>query len=175
MTLHSRVFAWFSTLVLMTLVSTHAPPAIAVEKPRVAVDWTDPAQFSEILNRSAFNQTNPVVWLGEFASTIRRHAPRVLKTGQSLSVTITDVTLAGTVQYGPGAVGVRVVGSNSPPRIKLRFTLTSADGQVIDNGDRNLSNPGFMSPHFPNNGDAYQYETRLLTDWMDQEFGRHQK
>jgi hypothetical protein len=151
------------------------PYGAAAEKPTVRVDWTDPSQFSEMQNRTTFNQTHPDVWLAEFSSTIRRHARRVLKTGQSLSVTITDVTLAGSVTSGRSTSGVRVVDKNSPPRIKLSFTLAAADGQIILNGDRNLGNPNFMSPGFADNGDTYQYEDRLLTDWMDKEFGRHEE
>lgn len=175
MTPDLRAFVLIPALLLIAVAGAAAPTADAAEKPRVSVDWTDPAKFSEMQNRSTFNQTNPQVWLGEFASTIRRHAPRVLKTGQSLSVTITDVTLAGSVRSGPTAGGVRVVGPNSPPDIKLRFTLTGADGKVIDSGDRDIGGPGFMSPNFPDNGESYRYEKRALTDWMDREFGRHKK
>ena len=171
----TRALTVFSTLVLAALLGAIAPAAVAAQKPAVRVDWTDPAQFTEMQYTVALDQPAPEVWLGEFASTIQRYAPRVLKTGQTLAVTITNVTLAGTVRSGARANDIRIVGQNSPPRIKLHFELTAADGQVIDSGDRNLSNTAYMSPIFANNSDTYKYEDRLLTDWMDKEFGKRSK
>lgn len=170
MKLCTRIFALFPAFIMAALIGVHAPHAAAAEKPKVTVDWTDPSQFREATIGGGLNQSNPEAWLGDFASTIRRRANKVLKTGQSLSVTITDVLLAGTVRSGRGSSGVRVVGKNSPPEINLRFTLTGIDGKVIDSGDRELRDPSVLTTSLPGNSDAYAYENKLLTNWMDKEF-----
>ncbi|MEZ5460968.1 DUF3016 domain-containing protein [Dokdonella sp.] len=174
MTIQARLNAVLCSLTLLIGFGLCAPSVIAAQKPTVRVDWTDPSQFSEMQNRSGFNQTSPKVWLGEFSSTIRRHARRVLETGQSLSVTITDVTLAGTLRSGSRTSGVRVVDRNTPPRIKLSFTLTGADGQILLNGDRDLGSPNSMSPGLADSSNPYIHEDRLLIEWMDREFGSHE-
>ena len=60
---------------------------------------------------------------------------------------------------------------NSPPEINLRFTLTGADGQVIDSGDRELRDPSALTTSLPVNSAPNAYEDRLLNNWMDKEFG----
>lgn len=176
MNLNRRAFAKIRVLIVMLAVfGASAPLASAAEKPQVTVDWTDPSEFSEVKGQGGLSQSNPEAWLGEFASTIRRRANKVLGPGQSLSVTITDVLLAGTVRSGRATGGVRVVGKNAPPEISLRFTLTAADGQVIDSGDRELRDPSVLTSSLPGSSDPYIYEVRLLRNWMDKEFGQQGK
>lgn len=170
MKLDTRFLALFPVLILIAMLGAHSPLA-AAQEPNVSVDWTDPSQFSEMKMSGGLDQSNPEAWLGEFASTIRRRADKDLAPGQTLSVTITDVLLAGTVRSGRRSSGVRVVGKNSPPEISLRFTLTGADGQVIASGDRDLRDPSVMTTSLPGNSDPYTYEVKLLRNWMDKEFG----
>lgn len=165
-----RILALFPALILIALLGAHAPH-VAAEEPTVLVDWTDPSQFSEMKMSGGLDQSNPEAWLGEFASTIRRRADKDLKAGQTLSVTFTNVLLAGTVRSGRASSGVRVVGKNSPPEISLRFTVTGADGQVIASGNRDLRDPGVMTTSLPGNSDPYTYEVKMLRNWMDKEFG----
>jgi hypothetical protein len=142
---------------------------------QVKVRWTDPEQFTELRFDRQFQQPRPETWLSEFQKTLVRRGDKVLQPGQRLEITITDVKLAGRVEpwRGSGASEVRVVKSIYPPQIKLQFSLTGADGQVLDSGERTLRDAAFLSRGSNANGsDTYRFEKRMLKEWVDKEFGR---
>ncbi len=141
---------------------------------QVSVSWTDPAQFTETKYGRPFRQPEPEIWLTEFQKTLVKRAGATLKPGQHLEVTITNVDLAGQVEpfHGSGATDVRVVKSIYPPEIDLSFTLTGADGQVLDSGERKLRDPAFLDRGSASRSDAYRFEKRLLEDWVNREFGK---
>jgi hypothetical protein len=141
---------------------------------QVSVTWNDPAQFSELHYGFQFQQPKPEVWLTEFQKTLVKRADHVLKPGQHLSITITDVKLAGRVEpfHGAGASDIRVVKSIYPPEIELSFSLTGSDGQVLDSGERKLRDIAFLDRGSVNRSEAYRFEKRMLKEWVDKEFGR---
>jgi hypothetical protein len=139
------------------------------------VSWTDPDQFTELRYDRHFQQPRPETWLMEFRKTLVHRGDRVLQPGQHLDVTITDVKLAGKIEpwRGAGASEVRVVKSIYPPQIALRFSLTDADGKVLDSGERTLRDTAFLSRGTHANGsDTYRFEKRMLKEWVDKEFGQ---
>ena len=144
---------------------------------QVTVDWTDPAKFTETRFGPQLRQTSPEVWLAELQKTLVKRAGSVLPAGQHLKVTITNVDLAGQVEpsVGRGASDVRVVKSIYPPQIDLNFRLTDANGEVIDSGERTLRDVAFLDRGTASSSGSYRFEKRLLTDWVDKEFGKDSK
>lgn len=140
---------------------------------QVNVTWTDPAEFTEMQFGVHFRQPKPEVWLTEFQKTLVKHGDKVLQPGQHLDVTITNVQLAGRIEpwRGGSAGEVRIVKSVYPPEVNLNFTLTGADGQVIDSGERKLRDIAFLDRDARNHHDSYRFETRMLKEWLDKEFG----
>ncbi len=141
---------------------------------QVSVSWTDPAQFTEARYGRPFRQPEPEIWLSEFQKLVVKQATAVLQPGQHLDVRITDVDLAGQVEpfRGSAATDVRVIKSIYPPEINLTFTLTGADGQVIQQGERKLRDVAFLDRGSASRSDTYRFEKRLLTDWISKEFGK---
>lgn len=140
---------------------------------RVNVTWTDPAKFDELRFGHQFRQPKPEVWLGEFRKVLVQSGDRELPTGQHLSVTITDVKLAGDFEpwRGPFYDDVRVVKSIYPPRVKLSFTLTDSNGNVLESGDRELRDLAFLNRGTSiTRNEPYRYEKRMLKDWIKREF-----
>ncbi|HMM67100.1 MAG TPA: DUF3016 domain-containing protein [Dokdonella sp.] len=144
----------------------------ANDSARVSVTWTDPAQFTEMRYSHGLNRPKPESWLNEMRKTVVRRADRLLKPGQRLDVTITDVKLAGQYEpwRGPNYNDVRIVKSLYPPSIDLRFSLVDADGKVIDSGERKLRDPAFLNRGSTNSSESYRFEKRLLKDWLAREF-----
>ena len=103
-----------------------------------------------------------------------KQATARLPAGETLSVWITDVDLAG--QYEPGGSGVRdvrIVKDIYPPRIDLRFRLARADGSTVKEGTRTLRDFGFLSGGGPvDRTDALRYEKAMLDRWLEEEFRR---
>ncbi|SFN10745.1 DUF3016 domain-containing protein [Dokdonella immobilis] len=174
----NRISPWRRCCVALALLGLALASAATVaaevsDASRVSVNWTDPAQFTEVRYSHALGQPKPETWLESMRKTVVQRADKLLKPGQHLEVTLTDVKLAGQYEpwRGPAYRDVRVVRDMYPPRIDLRFSLTDANGSVIASGERKLRDPGFLTRGTPNGSDSYRFENRLLKDWLVREFG----
>ncbi|MEP6906671.1 MAG: DUF3016 domain-containing protein [Pseudoxanthomonas sp.] len=149
-----------------------APRSLPAEGP-VSVDWTDPAEFSEIrhsANRWEARRGNWVVQLAEYLQT---SAAKRLAPGEQLQVTLTDISRAGDYEpwRGPNLQDARIVRDIYPPRISLTFKRTDPQGNVIAEGERKLVDSAFlMNSSTFGASDTLRYEKRLLDDWLRKEF-----
>lgn len=170
---------------LVAVSSANAKPANVTdpETPRaladngsVQVQWTDPAQFSELRHSSNRWQAQRGDWVTSLASHLQKSATRQLADGRTLDVTITDIKRAGDFEpwRGPSLNDVRFMRDIYPPRITLTFTLSDAQGQVLDQGERKLSDSGYLmiGGLIRNDSDPLRYEKRLLDDWLRRELRR---
>ncbi len=151
-----------------------APRSLPAEGP-VDVSWTDPAQFSEIRQSGNRWEARRGDWVEQLAKYLRKRAARDLSQGERLDVTFTDIKRAGN--YEPWRSSrfdsARIVRDIYPPRITLEFTLSGADGRVIEQGERKLTDLTFlMNSSAVGNSDTLRYEKRLIDDWLSKEF-RH--
>ena len=154
-----------------TVSDPQAPRALPAEGP-VQVQWTDPAQFTELRYSRNRWDAQRGDWVEDLAEHLRKQASKQLPEGQKLDVTITDIKRAGDYEpwHGPRLDDVRIMRDIYPPRIELQFTLTDANGQIIDQGERKLSDTGYLlNSSLPSNTDPLRYEKRLLNDWVRRE------
>jgi hypothetical protein len=154
------------------VVDPDAPRALTAEGP-VQVQWNDPAQFTELRQSRNRWEAQRGDWVETLAEHLRKQASKQLPEGQKLDVTITDIKRAGDYEpwHGPNFNDVRFMRDIYPPRISLQFTVTDASGQVIEQGERKLSDSGYLfNSSLPSNTDPLRYEKRLLDDWVRREF-----
>ena len=148
-----------------------APRSLPAAGP-VGVSWSDPGQFTEVRysrNRWESKRGNWVVQLAEY---LRKGTEKVLPAGQRVEYNITDIKLAGDYEpwRGSNAQDVRIVRDVYPPRMTFTFTRYGADGQVIEQGERKLSDMGFLSSGGSTlNSDPLRYEKRMVDDWIRRE------
>ena len=138
-----------------TVSDPQAPRALPAEGP-VQVQWTDPAQFTELRYSRNRWDAQRGDWVEDLAEHLRKQASKQLPEGQKLEVTITDIKRAGDYEpwHGSRLDDVRIMRDIYPPRIELQFTLTDANGQIIDQGERKLSDTGYLlNSSLPNNTD----------------------
>lgn len=144
------------------------PRSLADEGP-VAVSWGDPAQFTEIrYSRNRFEAIRGD-WVRSLARHLAERATTALAPGERLEVEITDIELAG--EFEPSARHgdfIRIVRDVYPPRIDLRYTRYDAAGNVLDSGERELGDLGFLSRsvHGGRASDPLRHEKRLIDDWV---------
>lgn len=149
-----------------------APRALETEGP-VQVAWTDPAQFTELRlsgNRWEARRGN---WVHQLAEHLQARASRQLPEGQRLDVTITDIRRAGDYEpgRGPDMDRIRIMRDIHWPRITLQFTRQDAAGNVIDQGERVLSDPAYLQGRsLAGRNDPLRFEKALLDRWVQQEF-----
>lgn len=161
--------ALFASLLAFAGSLAAAEPA---ESTRIEVTWTDPSALTETKDAHGRGWNRGEAWLVDLRKHLVRQADRVLPTGERLEVTFTDIKLAGSFEpwRGPRFDDVRIVKDIYPPRIDLRFTVKSADGSVLADGERTLRDPGFLTRSIANTSDPLRYEKRMLDEWVRREF-----
>lgn len=102
--------------------------------------------------------------LAEFRAYIETLGSRYLAPGQTMSIDILDIDLAG--QYEPRGRGseVRVMRDVTPPRIKLRYTLRDRGGRARS-GEDHLSDINYRVVGRSSIG-QFGYDKSLLNDWF---------
>lgn len=145
---------------------------------RVEVNFVDPDKFSDAADAQRGSDFGRDSNLQELREYIQRRANAQLPEGQRLTVTITDVDLAGEIEpwRSPRMGDARLVKDIYPPRIALDFRLVDASGAVVKEGSRKLTDLTFMmNLHGVNRSDPRIYEKELLDTWIRREFGKNQK
>jgi len=176
-------------IVLFTSGMTKAAPAQVLENPdspcpmniesRVQVHWNNPANFTEITHSPNRTEALRGCWMADLARYLGTHADHYLQEGQTLSISLTDIDLAGDYEpwLGPQMREVRVVRDIYPPRMALDFILRDASDQVVSQGSRVLRDPGFLqglrNPRYAN--DSLRYEKKLVDRWLAKEFAFNQR
>ena len=148
------------------------PRSLDVDGP-VAVTWTDPSQFSELRHSRNRFESRHGDWVRDIARHLARRAAGVLAPGERLEVEITDIKRAGEFEPASGRSDhVRIVRDIYPPRIHLRYARHDAAGNVIDSGERERTDIGFLhrSGGTVSRSDPLRHEKRLVDDWVRRDF-----
>ena len=107
---------------------------------------TIPENFTETKEVRAFAPMRAdSAYLDTLKRYIEKKAATELEQGQTLDIVVTDIDRAGSYAPSVGSLQpVRVVKDVYPPRITLHFRLLDSQGHVIREGDRKLTDLGFM-------------------------------
>ena len=155
------------------MMAEDAPRALPESGP-VNVTWDDPMTFSEIResnNRWASTDGN---WLEELAKFMRTRAQPYLAPGERLDLTIIDVKRAGRFSpgRGPDLGEIRIVTERYPPRMTVHFRRYGANGAILAEGERKLTDQAFLLNASPiNSTDPLRYEKRMVDTWLRRELG----
>ncbi|HWA28442.1 MAG TPA: DUF3016 domain-containing protein [Lacunisphaera sp.] len=135
----------------------------------VTVNFKESERFTDAASR--FNGGTDQGYLESLRTHIQKVGDHELAPGYKLEVTLTDVDLAG--EFVPGNLNtqdVRIIKDIYIPRITLSFRLLDADGRVVKEGERKLTDLNFMSniSLIDRNLPLY-YDKALLSDWLKKE------
>jgi len=161
------------TLLLAAVITVGASSAISAEKKasNVTVSFHESDKFTDA--GSSMGGGTDTYYLELLQQHLQESAGRRLAPGQKLEVTITDVDLAGDFVPGRSASDndIRIVREIYIPRITLSFRLLDAEGQVVKEGQRKLSDMNFMNNiGIIGRNEPLFYDKALLTDWLTKEF-----
>ena len=153
------------------MLAADAPRALPDAGP-VSVRWNDPATFTELrFSRNRWDAERGS-WLTDLAEYLRKRADAHLPAGEQLQLIIVDVDRAGDYEpwLGIRHQDTRIVRDIYPPRMTVRFRHLDASGAVVSEGERKLSDPGFLLGASPiNNSDPLRYEKRMIDSWLRRE------
>lgn len=136
--------------------------------PSVVVTYQNPHKFTEYRTTPVSERRDTDNDLALLKRYIEKRAARALAPGQHLTVTVTDVAFAGQYEPWPNSPTgwMRVIRRTYPPRIDLHFTLRDAQGKVVKQGERKLTNLGFMDTASIQDSDPIRYEKVLINKWV---------
>lgn len=137
----------------------------------ITVNFQDQDSFTDARERSAGPTSQ--YYLDELSKYLKETAAMQLKAGEKLTVTFTDIDLAGDIP--PGRTDdVRIVKDIYIPRMVLHFELKDAAGAVIKEGERRLSDLNFQMNARPliNQNEPLRYDKSLLENWVKKEFSQ---
>jgi Protein of unknown function (DUF3016) len=159
-----------AALARSTVTDPALPRALPAQGP-VSVEWTDPAQFSDLRFSNNRWEAQQGDWVTQLARHLQKEAGERLPAGQRMDVTISDIQRAGRfepwmgIDYGH----VRVMRDIYPPRMTLNLRITGADGQVLAEGERKLSDMSYLQRASPTDTDNLRHEKRMIDDWLRRE------
>lgn len=147
--------------------------ALQLQAATVEIVWQEPENFRDIRagNQSPVRFEERVIkaLTGFFEEAAAKHLP----SDQSLHLTITDVDLAGDVEYFflDFAQGIRVMRDVYFPSIDFSYELKDASGAVIKSGEENIKDMGYLysGSNFVNDP-AFNYEKEMIDDWFRKNF-----
>jgi hypothetical protein len=135
----------------------------------VQVEYLQPDLFADVGNQRFSDERMRAAYLGELRRHVAQRASKLLATGELLSVSITEVDMAGEFESWRPPPGARIVMDIYPPRIDLTFRLAGGDGKLIREGERKLRDPAFLLGANDYPDDPLRYEKALIDRWLELE------
>ncbi len=146
---------------------------------RVEVLFNQPENFTDVKDSQMGSDRGRQGYLESFREHLQDNAARRLPEGQRLSVTFTDIDMAGEYEpwRGPNASDVRIIKDIYIPRLKFNYSIIDPQGAVVKEGRAELSEMNFQMTLSGaiNNSDPLRYEKQMLDNWMRKELGAPMK
>ena len=152
------------SLKLLTLVMGLSSIGIA-QAGESAVKWQD---FDNYRDVSAANQS-PTSFEKQITINFEKHFAKLaekLPSGYKLNVEVADLDLAGAIEFS-GAKKIRVIQPFHYPQIKLSYTVTNPQGEIVNHATEVLlKDRGYLDKIKRSTSRSFYYEKRLVTNWF---------
>ncbi|MBY5923087.1 DUF3016 domain-containing protein [Ferrimonas balearica] len=136
----------------------------------VTVIWQEPDNYRDVKAGSGVQSRYQNHVFATLGKHLQKSIEPLLAEGETITITVTDLDLAGDVRPSFGATpnDIRIVKSVYPPRIEFSYEVKAADGSVKVVGEEKIADLGFdtrSTTRYRN--DTLRYEMRMLDDWVD--------
>lgn len=137
----------------------------------VTVRFIAPERFGDQDFRSPYKR-EPL--MKELERYLQRMGERYLRPGQTLSIAILDVDLAGRYEpFNTRFSDIRVMRDMTPPRVKLRYRLEMA-GRTLASAEETVADLDYlMNVQARNSSEWLPYEKAMLRDWFRRRFAEN--
>lgn len=144
---------------------------------RVEVTFVNPDKFTDAADGQRGSDWGRDANLDVLKKYIIERASRYVQEGQKLSVSITDVDLAGEIEpwRSSSLRDARIMKDIYFPRIDLSYKLTDATGAVLKENSRHLSDMNYLMNIHPDRSDPRVYDKSLLDDWIRRDIATKKK
>lgn len=135
---------------------------------RAVVTFENPEKFTDVKDSQTGTDKGRDHYLKEIRVLIEEEASHLLPAGRTLTLTFTDIDLAGDyLPSMPSGRDVRVMKDIYMPRMKFTFKITDAAGAVVKEGSENLTDMNYLqTAGIVNRGEPLFYDKAMLRDWL---------
>jgi hypothetical protein len=158
------------TLVVLGLAAPLALRAAEAAKAsvRTEVVFEQPEKFTDAKDSDFGTDKGRDAILERIREFIVERSDQALPAGQKLTITFTDIDLAGEYEpwRGPQYSDVRIVKSIYPPRLKFSYKITDVAGNTLKEGKEDLRDLAFEMRLTSDRQDPLRYEKDMLRDWI---------
>lgn len=158
------------TVVLFGLVAPLALRAADVAKApaRTEVVFDHPEKFTDVKDGDFGTDKGRDATLELIRDFLVERADKALPPGQKLTITFTDIDLAGDFEpwRGPQFSDVRIVKPIYAPRLSFSYKVTDAAGKIVKEGKEELRDLAFDMRLTMDRQDPLRYEKDILKDWI---------
>jgi hypothetical protein len=152
---------------ILGLMAAGAINAAANPAPRTEVIFDHPEKFTDVRDSYVPSDKGRDAILGTLRTYLVRRTESMIPEGDKLTITFTDIDLAGEYEPWRGAQydDVRIVKSIYPPAFKFAYAVTDASGKVIREGSENIRDLNFQMRVTIDSSDPLRYEKDILDEW----------
>jgi len=150
----------------------------AAQKNQVDVIYDHPENFTDVKDSQMGSEKGRDSYLALLKEHLQDRAPRHLAEGQKLTLTFTNIDMAGDFEpwRGMDFNDVRIVKEIYPPRMNFTYKLTDATGAVVKQGEEKLIDMSFQMSSSPiHANDSLRYEKAMLDSWLRDNFPKPKK
>jgi Protein of unknown function (DUF3016) len=135
---------------------------------RTEVIFSEPEKFTDVKDSDFATDRGRDDILDQIRRFVVERADATLPPGQKLTITFTDIDLAGEFEpwRGPQFSDVRIVKALYPPAFKFSYKVTDEAGQTVKSGEENIRDLSFDLRMTINRQDPLHYEKDILGDWI---------
>jgi hypothetical protein len=150
-------------------------PGNQTHSPAISVEFLSPATYTDVGVSRGVRTADPRHVMDQLAAYLVEQGRRCLVPGAILQVRVTDVRIAGDVEWWPrgGAnTELRVLRDVTWPTMDLEFTVRDASGQQLKSGVDHLALPGYLQAvDAATTGlDQFPYEKHMIGVWYERRF-----
>lgn len=156
-----------AALGLVTACAVRAADSAAASS-RVDVVFDHPEKFTDVKDSYAPSDHGRDAILGEIRGFLVRRAEPMLPGGYKLTLTFTDIDLAGEFEPWRGQRwdDVRIVKQVYPPAFKFTYSVSDPAGRVVKEGSEDIRDINFQMRVVIDTSDPLRYEKDILGDWV---------
>jgi hypothetical protein len=152
---------------LLGLVAIGALHGASSPAPRTEVIFDHPEKFTDVKDGYVATDKGRDAILDTLRSFLVHRTESLVPEGDKLTVTFTDIDLAGDYEPWRGAQydDVRIVKDIYPPAFKFTYSVTDPSGRVVRQGTENIRDLNFQMRLTIDSSDPLRYEKDILDEW----------
>ncbi|GLS82405.1 DUF3016 domain-containing protein [Paraferrimonas haliotis] len=170
-----KLVTWLTAAAMMSLTFTTSAseltePNYVVEETPVMVTWENHKDYRDVKAANDIQSRYAKRAFDQITEELAKDAGRVLAEGQTLTLVVTELDLAGDVRptFGAGPSNLRIIEGIYPPRIHFSYEVKQ-DGKVVVQGNEEIRDMGFDTKMrtAQANHKSFYFESRMMKDWLN--------